>query len=126
MLLIPNHRNSIKAGRSVVLVPRNYDGVIVTSRFIAVRCKVPAIYLYHVLNLDMVKEKMLRLVSGSSSTEVKFEQLKEIQVPLPKSGDFDLFLETLNAKRTDVERLREALSQQQEELIGIFKKLYEQ
>ena len=126
MLLLPNHRNSIKAGRSVVLVPLDYDGVIVTSRFIVLQCKIPAVYLYHVLNLDMVKEKMLRLVSGSSSTEVKFEQLKEIQVPLPESGDFDLFLETLNAKRTDVERLREALSQQQEELIGIFKKLYEQ
>ena len=125
MLLIPNHRNSIKARRSVVLVPPAHDGVIVTSRFIAVRAKVPAVYLYHVLNLDMVKEKMLRLVSGSSSTEVKFEQLSEIQVPLPESGDFDLFLETLNAKRSEVEALRAALNERQEELQGVFRELYE-
>ena len=91
MLLLPNHRNSIKSGRSVVLVPNDCDGLIVTSRFIVARSKIPALYLYHILNLDIVKEKMLRLVSGSSSTEIKFDQLKEIRVPLPESGDFDLF-----------------------------------
>ena len=43
MLLIPNHRNSIKAGRSVVLVPPEGDGLVVTSRFIVARSKVPAV-----------------------------------------------------------------------------------
>ena len=96
MLLLPNHRNSIKAGRSVVLVPREWDGVVVTSRFIVTRSKIPAVYVYHILNLDIVKEKMLRLVSGSSSSEIKFDQLAEIRVPIPESGDFDLFLERLH------------------------------
>ena len=86
MLLIPNHRNSIKAGRSVTLVPADHDGIVVTSRFIVARAKIPAIYLYHILNLDIVKKRMLTLVSGSSSTEVKFDQLSEILVPLPGWG----------------------------------------
>ena len=124
MLLVPNHRNSIKAGRSVVLVPRRWDGGVVTSRFIAVRSKIPAVYLYYVLNLDIVKEKMLRLVSGSSSTEIKFDQLSEIRVPLPKTGDFDLFLETLHEQRSEVDRLRRRLNEREEELEGIFRSLY--
>lgn len=110
MLLIPNHRNSIKAKRSVVLVTSEYDGLIVTSRFIAVRTLVPAEYLYQVLNLDFVKEKMLTLVSGSSSTEVKFDQLAEILVPMPSEGDFELFLERLRDMREEVAAARENLA----------------
>jgi type I restriction enzyme M protein len=124
MLLIPNHRNSIKSGRSPVLVPAEYDGAVVTSRFIVVRSKIPTIYLYYILNLDIVKERMLRLVSGSSSTEIKFEQLCEIRVPMPDDGDFDLFLETLNSKRTEVERLRSALAAKEQDLEATFRRLY--
>ena len=124
MLLLPNHRNSIKAGRSVVLVPPEHDGVVVTSRFIPARSNVPAVYLYHILNLDIVKERMLHLVSGSSSTEIKFNQLEEIRVPLPESGDFDLFLEKLHVRSTKVDRLRVALAKEQEELAHVFRSLY--
>ena len=125
MLLLPNHRNSIKAGRSVVLVPPEHDGVVVTSRFIPTRSKVPAVYLYYILNLDIVKERMLRLVSGSSSTEIKFNQLQEIRVPLPTSGDFDLFLEDLHARRTKVARLRAALFKEEDDLAHVFRALYD-
>ena len=124
MLLIPNHRNSIKAGRSVVLVPREYDGLIVTSRFIAARSKIPAMYLYHILNLGVVKEKMLRMVSGSSSTEIKFQQLEEILVPLPASGDFDLFLDNVDSRREEIARLKEELMKKENELQRIFHSLY--
>ena len=124
MLLIPNHRNSIKAGRSVVLVPPEGDGLVVTSRFIVAQSRVPAVYLYHILNLDIVKEKMLRLVSGSSSTEIKFQQLKEIRIPMPESGDFDLFLENLNSRRARVDQLRNELAREQQELSEIFRGFY--
>ena len=124
MLLIPNHRNSIKAGRSVVLVPSEYDGIVVTSRFIVARSNIPAIYLYHVLNLDIVKQKMLTLVSGSSSTEVKFEQLSEIIVPLPKDGDFDLWLERIESLTEEVEEYRTTVEQKERELSAVFEELY--
>lgn len=124
MLLIPNHRNSIKAGRSVVLVSREYDGLVVTRRFIAVRSKMPAVYLYHILNLDIVKEEMLRMVSGSSSTEIKFAQFEEILVPLPASGDFDLFLENVDARREKVSRLKTDLKEKELELENLFGSLY--
>ena len=125
MLLIPNHRNSIKAGRSVVLVPPEGDGLVVTSRFIVAQSRVPAVYLYHILNLDIVKEKMLRLVSGSSSTEIKFQQLREIRIPMPESGDFDLFLENLHARRARVDELRNELARQEQELSEVFRGFYE-
>ena len=124
MLLIPNHRNSIKSGRSVVLVPPEYDGIVVTSRFIATRSKIPAIYLYHILNLAVVKEKMLRLVSGSSSTEIKLDQLNEILVALPESGDFDLFLENIEKKQKTISKLKEELTREEEGLEDVFRGLY--
>jgi hypothetical protein len=124
MLLIPNHRNSIKAGRSVVLVPAEYDGAVVTSRFIAVRSTIPAIYLYQILNLDFVKEKMLRLVSGSSSTEVKFDQLHEISVPMPEGEDFELFIERMRDQHDAIERVRADLAQKIDALNGMISDLY--
>jgi hypothetical protein len=124
MLLIPNHRNSIKSGRSVVLVPPEHDGVVVTSRFIVARANVPALYMYQVLNLPFIKEKMLRLVSGSSSTEIKFAQLKEIIVPLPDEGDFDLFIEKLQAVSQDIEDARRHLTANVEKRDQMINRLY--
>ena len=124
LLLIPNHRNSIKAGRSVTLVPAEYDGAVVTSRFIVVRAKVPARYLYHVLNLSIVKQRMLTLVSGSSSTEIKFDQLAEIMVPLPENGDFDLWLERIDNLSVDIEYHRQEVARKIRELSGVFHGLY--
>ena len=124
MLLIPNHRNSIRSGRSVVLVPPEYDGIVATSRFIATRSKIPAIYLFHILNLAVVKEKMLRMVSGSSSTEIKFDQLKEILIPLPKAGGFDLFLENIEIRQRKIANLKEEMVASERDLEGIFRALY--
>lgn len=125
MLLIPNHRNSIKAGRSVTLVPAEHDGVVVTSRFLVVRSTVPAVYLYHILNLDIVRERLLTLVSGSSSTEVKFDQLSEILVPLPEDDDFDLWLEKINVLTTEIEDSRATLESKTQELESVIGGLYD-
>lgn len=124
MLLIPNHRNSIKSGRSVTLVPPEHDGVVVTSRFIVARTTVPAIYLYHILNLDIVKQRMLTLVSGSLSTEIKFDQLSEIQVPLPDDDDFDLWVENINALTDEISESRSSLRQKEKELQSFINNLY--
>lgn len=110
-LLIPNHRNSIKAQRSVVIVPREHNGTICTSRFIVCRPQIPALYLYHILNLDFIKEAMLRLVSGSSSTEVKFEQLNEILVPIPAGDDFDLFIDEIEILQAEVKEMEAELNE---------------
>ena len=124
MLLLPNHRNSIKAGRSVVLVPPEHDGTVVTSRFIVLRPKVPAVYLYHVLNLPIVKERMLGLVSGSSSTELKVAELSEVRVPLPEEGDFDLFLEKVATHRKQIDALSRALGAEEAALSAMFEEMY--
>ena len=116
MLLIPNHRNSIRAGRSVTLVPAEWDGAVVTSRFIVARTTIPAIYLYHILNVDIVKERMLSLVTGSSSTEIKFDQLSEIRVPIPRDGDFDLWLERISDLSHEAAESRARMENKEQEL----------
>ena len=124
MLLIPNHRNSIKSGRSVTLVTAEYDGVVVTSRFIVARSTVPAVYLYHILNLDIVQQRILTLVSGSSSTEVKFDHLAEILVPLPDDDDFDLWLEQVNTLTSDIDEARAVMESKEQELQSVLDGLY--
>ena len=124
MLLIPNHRNSIKSGRSVTLVTAEYDGVVVTSRFIVARSTVPAVYLYHILNLDIVQQRILTLVSGSSSTEVKFDHLAEILVPLPDDDDFDLWLEQVNTLTSDIDEARAVMESKKQELQSVLDGLY--
>ena len=123
-LLIPNHRNSIKAKRSVVLVPPEYDGAVCTSRFIVVRPKIPSIYLYYILNLDFIKETMLKLVSGSSSTEVKFEQLRDLYIPIPPGEDFDLFIDDITVLREQICDMEKQLNSTRNELQNRFEKLY--
>lgn len=123
-LLIPNHRNSINAKRSVVLVTAEHDGYVCTSRFIVVRPKIPALYLYYILNLDFIKESLLRLVSGSSSTEVKFEQMKEIYIPIPRGEDFDLFIDNITRLRSEIINIESALKFKKDELEGQFLALY--
>ena len=125
MLLIPNHRNSIKSGRSVTLVPSEYDGAVVTSRFIVTRSTIPAVYLYHVLNMKIVQERMLTLVSGSSSTEIKFDQLAEIFVPLPEDDDFDLWLEKVNLLSSEIDDARTLMERKEVERQALLERLYQ-
>ena len=63
------------------------------------------------------------MVSGSSSTEIKFQQLEEILVPLPASGDFDLFLENVDSRREEIARLKGELMKREHELERIFHSL---
>jgi len=68
---------------------------------------------------------MLTLVVGSSSTEVKLDQLKEIFVPLPEGNDFDLVLERLHILRDEVTQLRNALETKNSELTTMMVGLYD-
>jgi hypothetical protein len=72
----------------------------------------------------MVKERMLRLVSGSSSTEIKFDQLAEIMVPLPDEGDFELFIEGLQKISSDIEQTRSTLATKMKERDRMISDLY--
>ena len=67
---------------------------------------------------------MLTLVSGSSSTEIKFDQLSEIQVPLPGDDDFDLWLEKINLLNDAVIASRSILQRKEQELKSLVSGLY--
>jgi len=124
MVLLPNHRNSIASGRSPVLITEEYDGIVVTSRFIPFFCKVPPIYVYHILNLQAVKSKLLTTVTGSSSTEIKWEVIKDLAVPLPPNNDFDTFLADVMEIESKVEKYDKLLNDRRQELKRIFEDLF--
>jgi hypothetical protein len=67
---------------------------------------------------------MLTLVSGSSSTEVKFDQLFEILVPMPKGEDFELFLERLREIQDEIDLARETLGGKLKTLDSMMRDLY--
>ena len=96
-----------------------------TSRFIVARSIVPAVYLYHILNLDIVHQRIHTLVFDSSSTEVKFDQLVEILVRLPEDDDFDLWLERVNTLTVEIDESRSTLESKEQELQAIHNELYQ-
>ena len=124
MVLMPNHRNSIAAKRAPVLITDDYDGIVVTSRFIPFFCKVPSSYVYHILNLDVTKEKMLTMVTGSSSTEIKWDVIKEIPVPMPPNNDFDTFLADVIEIESKIESHQKLLEDKKEALKNKFEELF--
>ena len=67
---------------------------------------------------------MLTLVSGSSSTEIKFDQLAEILVPLPEDDDFDLWLEKINNLTVEIEDARSVMETKEQELHTFMDDLY--
>lgn len=125
MVLFPNHRNSIAAKRAPVLVPQEHDGIVATSRFIPFRCKVAPPYAYHILNSDIVKEKLLKTVTGGSSTEIKWDIIKDIPVPLPSSDEIDTFLADIIDIQSKMENADRQVRSLRSELNGKFEALFE-
>jgi type I restriction enzyme M protein len=124
MVLLPNHRNSIASGRAPVLVTEEYDGIVATSRFIPLFCKVPPAYVYHILNQDIMKQKLLTTVTGSSSTEIKWNNISRIPVPTPPNDDYDTFLADIMELESKIEKYTGLLEERREELQSKFGKLF--
>jgi len=124
MVLMPNHRNSIASGRSPVLITEEYDGIVVTSRFIPLFCKVPPAYVFNLLNLDIMKQKMLKTVTGSSSTEVKWNVIKDIVVPTPDKQDYDTFLADVMELESKITKYCKLMEDSRKELNQKFTNLF--
>lgn len=124
MVLLPNHRNSIASGRAPVLITEEYDGIVVTSRFIPLFCKVPPAYVYHLLNLSVMKEKFLKTVTGGSSTEIKWDVIKNLPVPVPPNGDYDTFLADIMELESKIDRYAKILNEKRDELSQKFAGLF--
>ena len=120
MVLFPNHRNSIAANRSPVLVPEEYDGAVVTSRFIPFFCKVPSPFVFNFLNLPLFKKKLLTMVTGSSSTEIKWSAIKNLPIPLPPNMDFDTFCADVIEIESNIHRYRTLLDESENQLLNTF------
>ncbi|MFY7896708.1 MAG: hypothetical protein ACOVP8_10780, partial [Phycisphaerales bacterium] len=123
MVLFPNHRNSIAANRSPVLVPEEYDGIVVTSRFIPLFCKVPSPFVWHFLNLPLFKKKLLTMVTGGSSTEIKWRVIKDLPIPPPPNLDFDTFCADVIEAESKIARYRGLLDEEEAGLTDRFRTL---
>jgi len=124
MVLLPNHRNSIAAHRSPVLVDEEHDGIVVTSRFIPLFCKVPAAFVYYLLKLRVVQEKLLTTVTGGSSTEIKWDIIKKIPVPVPDNEDYDTFLSEVLELESKINHNREQMLANENRLVNLFGALF--
>jgi hypothetical protein len=103
----------------------NFGGqLIATSRFIPLFCKVPTSYVYHLLNLPVVKDKLLTTVTGSSSTEIKWEAIADLPVPSPENGDYDTFLADVMEIESKIENHRRHLVEHTSELMSRFSRLF--
>ncbi|NTV51287.1 MAG: N-6 DNA methylase [Desulfobulbaceae bacterium] len=125
MVLLPNHRNSIAAHRSPVLIDEENDGIVVTSRFIPLFCKVPSAFVYHLLRLRVVQEKLLTTVTGGSSTEIKWETIKKIPVPVPENKDYDTFLANIIELESKIQKHKEQVSSLEDKLTEYFTLLFQ-
>ena len=125
MVLLPNHRNSIAAHRSPVLIDEDNDGIVVTSRFIPLFCKVPFTFIYHLLRLRVVQEKLLTTVTGGSSTEIKWDIIKKIPVPVPENKDYDTFLADVLEIESKIERHKEQVATFENRLTEHFTRLFQ-
>jgi restriction endonuclease S subunit len=83
------------------------------------------LYLHYILNLDFIKEAMSGLVSGSSSTEVTFQQLKDIYIPIPPEEDVDLFIDDIVKLREEISNLESQLYEKRTKLQDRFVQLYQ-
>jgi len=125
MVLLPNHRNSIAAHRSPVLVDEESDGIVATSRFIPLFCKVPSTFVYHLLRLRVVQEKLLTTVTGGSSTEIKWDVIKKIPVPVPENKDYDTFLADILELESKIDKHKELVVDFEQRLTEKFTKLFQ-
>lgn len=124
MVLLPNHRNSIASGRSPVLITDEHDGIVVTSRFIPLFCKVPPAYVYHLLNLNLMKQKLLTTVTGSSSTEIKWDVISKLPVPVPDNEDYDTFLADVMELESKIQKHATLLEERRKEMADRFNGLF--
>ncbi len=110
---------SLPAG-SPVLVTEEYDGIVVTSRFIPFFCKVPSPFVFNVLNLELFKKKLLTMVTGSSSTEIKWDVIKDLPIPAPPGMDFDSFTADVIEVESKIQRYRQLLDEHERQLTTKF------
>ena len=82
-ILIPTARESLVG---VLLLPKKYDGIVVSSRFIACKPRKDAVrplYLYYVLKSPLILELLKRECVGEIVPSISESSLKNVRIPIP-------------------------------------------
>ncbi len=86
-ILLPNHHDSLVckssggAGRSVVRVGPEHDGLITSNRFTALRPKIDPEVCIALLNSAKLREQLVLHARGSASLDIRDKVLAEVQIP---------------------------------------------
>lgn len=123
LILLPNARNSLESGRSIIKVKEGTRGLIVTNRFLPLRPLVNPDFLVMVLNSPFVRKQLIAACRGAGSPDLNRDKLQEIMVPVPNSNDLssiDAFMEPvvdLQARKRGLESEIASLSETMENQI---------
>lgn len=124
-VLLPNHRDSLLAktskgaGRSAVIVSKDYDGYLTTDRFIVLIPKINSIVLQQILNSGGVRNLLVSNSRGSASLDIRPGVLLMIKIP-KKLVDLKMQQKIISL-HLNMEKLRNQLSQRAQaikEIIG--------
>ncbi|MEM3640878.1 MAG: N-6 DNA methylase, partial [Candidatus Bathyarchaeia archaeon] len=120
-ILIPTARESLVG---VLLLPRRYDGIIVSSRFIVCKPKehiVRPLYLYYILKNRLVLELLKRECVGEIVPSISESALKNVFIPVPPHRIQDEIIKQLKeikAREKELKRKMRVLKEQTEKLIS--------
>jgi len=119
-ILIPTARESL---RGVLLLPKKYNGIIVSSRFIACTPKenvVRPLYLYYILKNKSVLELLKRECVGEIVPSISESSLKNVCIPVPPLRVQDEIIrkvKEIKARKDEIKRELLNLREQTEEII---------
>jgi type I restriction enzyme M protein len=104
-LLIPTAKESLIG---VLLLPKKYDGVIVSSRFIVCRPRediVHPLYLYYILKNKTILELLKRECVGEIVPSISEFSLKNVYIPVPPLEVQDKIVKQLREIEKRIEQL---------------------
>jgi type I restriction enzyme M protein len=103
-LLIPSAKPSMKG---VAVVPKEYEGCIGTNRFIVCKPKINASYLRHILSTEVMLELLRRETTGSTTPDIRPEQLGKLPIPVPPPDTMDMIVKWLTEREHEVRVLED-------------------
>ena len=107
-LLIPAAKPSMKG---VTLVPKEYEGCICTNRFIVCKPKINARYLNYILRTEVLLDLLRRETTGSTTPDIRPDQLSKIPIPKPTPKTMDTLIKWLKEREHEVKTLEARASE---------------
>jgi type I restriction enzyme M protein len=123
-ILIPTARESLIG---VLMLPKKYDGIIVSSRFIVCRPKEELVhrsYLYYLLKNKTILELLKRECVGEIVPSISESSLKNVRVPIPPLQMQKEMVSKIKEKRTREKEVKRELLVLRKQIEKMVKSLF--